>query len=140
MKERTKNQTKVDWIIHFLANGAVCDCCGKAEYSFPDYMCNAHTHGMNRYHHPEFQVVLNYGEEHVMYLLNTMGLKVQAGEKFKDGDVIADLYEDCTVRLIDAVENGEHVLRLVIPDQENRFPEDPNCSYPHNAQIHFSTK
>ncbi len=41
--------TKVDWIIHY-----VFDNPGP----YP-YLCNAHTHGMEKYHHLDFQMVLN---------------------------------------------------------------------------------
>lgn len=46
----------IDWIIHLVANGA-CDECGKEEKGFLPYTCNAHTHGMEKYGHPDFQVV-----------------------------------------------------------------------------------
>lgn len=48
----------IDWIIHLVANGA-CDECGKEEKGFLPYTCNAHTHGMEKYDHPDFQVVLS---------------------------------------------------------------------------------
>ena len=45
---------KLDWIIEIIGNGVVCAKCGKVEDSFPEYICNAHTHGMKKYHHPDF--------------------------------------------------------------------------------------
>ena len=48
----------IDWIIHLVANGA-CDECGKEEKGFLPYTCNAHTHGMEKYGHPDFQVILS---------------------------------------------------------------------------------
>ena len=39
---------KLDWIIEIIGNGVVCDKCGKVEDSFPEYICNAHTHGAGR--------------------------------------------------------------------------------------------
>ena len=64
--------TKVDWIIHY-----VFDDPGP----YP-YLCNAHTHGnsingMEKYHHLDFQMVLNLPQEHICYLLNTLGRRVQ---------------------------------------------------------------
>ncbi len=41
---------KIDWLIHLVANGA-CDECGEVETDFLPYMCNAHTHGLERYGH-----------------------------------------------------------------------------------------
>lgn len=48
---------KIDWVIHLVANGA-CDECGEIETGFLPYMCNAHTHGLERYGHLDFQMVL----------------------------------------------------------------------------------
>ena len=81
--------TKVDWIIHY-----VFDDSGP----YP-YLCNAHTHGMKKYHHLDFQMVLNLPQEHICYLLNTLGRRVQNGETFHDGDMVSGLYEDCSIRL-----------------------------------------
>ena len=75
-------ETKVDWIIHY-----VFDDPGP----YP-YLCNAHTHGMEKYHHPDFQMVLNLSRKHICYLLNTLGRRVQNGENFHDGDMVSGLY------------------------------------------------
>ena len=76
---------KIDWIIHLVANG-VCEECGREEQLFLTYTCNAHTHGMEKYGHPDFQLVLAYPKEEICRILNTMGLRVQAGERFQAGD------------------------------------------------------
>ena len=34
---------KIDWIIHYCANG-YCEECGKVEIGFLPFLCNAHTH------------------------------------------------------------------------------------------------
>lgn len=66
----------IDWIIHLVANGA-CDECGKEEKGFLPYTCNAHTHGMEKYDHPDFQVVLSLPPREIGRILNTLGLRVQ---------------------------------------------------------------
>ena len=118
----------VDWIIHYVANGAQCVECGKKEFSFLQYACNAHTHGMENYNHQDFQIVLNCSQEEIMRILNTLGLRVKAGERFKDGDYVKGIYEDCDVRLEAFEECGRTVLRVVIPDKYNRFPDDDACT------------
>lgn len=125
---------KIDWIFHLVANGVHCQECGKAENPFPQYICNAHTHGMDKYSHPEFQLVLYMPEATIGYVLNTMGLRVQAGERFKAGDLVEGIFLDCPVRLDEFEENGRKLLRVIIPDAQNRFPEDPDCAYPYNFQ------
>ena len=125
---------KLDWIIEIIGNGVVCAKCGKVEDSFPEYICNAHTHGMKKYHHPDFQIVLHISDEDIGYILNSLGLRVQAGEQFKAGDLVEGIFEDCSVRLDSFEESGRRVLRVIIPDSMNRFPEDPECAYPYSFQ------
>ena len=124
---------KVDWIIHYCVNG-VCDDCGDVEEGFLQYACNAHTHGMENYKHLDFQMVLNLGADEISRILNTLGLRVQAGERFKVGDMVSDIYEDCFVRLDKQEECGREVLSVVIPDKYNVFPEDERCMEPYRLQ------
>lgn len=85
-------KAKLDWIIHHVANGAICAECGEVENSYPPYICDSHTHGLDKYDgHLEFQVVVNYGMEENMRLLNTLGMRVQAGERFKSEDFVQGL-------------------------------------------------
>lgn len=127
-------RAKIDWIIHCCANGA-CDACGKVEDSYIQYACNAHTHGMERYGHPDFQLVLQLPVEEIGRILNWMGLRVQAGERFKDGDYVSGIYEDCQIRLDEYEETGRKVLRVIIPDKYGIFPEDPACMDTYKLQL-----
>ena len=119
-------EPKINWIIHCVANGA----CG--EGGFEDCMlpktCNAHTHGMEQYGHLDFQLVLRFDFREVCRILNTLGLRVQAGEKFQSGDLVYGIYDDCQVRLDEYHETGRTLLRVVIPDKNNKFPEDSRCT------------
>lgn len=93
-KEKNGRFCKVDWIIHLVANGVSCEDCGKTESGFLPYMCNAHTHGMYKYGHQEFQFVLNIGQSMIKYILNSLGLRVQRGEKFKSGDSVPEIIQN----------------------------------------------
>ena len=123
-------EQKCNWVIHYMTNGIPCECCGKVEYHFPPQMCDALTDGMWKYGHMEFQLVLNYQRKEIMRLLNTMGMRVAKGERFKDGDLIEGLYLDCSVKLQEFPDiDGKPVLRLIIPDKENRWPEEAGVPY-----------
>ena len=126
---------EIDWIIEILANGVRCATCGKVENHYPDYICNAHTHGMAKYSHQDFQLVLYLHPNQMGYVLNNLGLRVQAGERFKAGDLVEGIFDRCPLRLDEAEESGRKVLRVIIPDDENRFPEDPECEYPYSYQL-----
>ena len=125
----------IDWIIHLVSNGAVREECGKVKSSFHPSLCNAHTHGMEKYNHPDFQMVLRASNEEISRILNTLGLRVQQGERFYDGAYVAGIYEDCCVRLQEFEETGRKVLRVIIPDGNNIFPENPACAAPYNLQL-----
>lgn len=125
---------KIDWIIHCCANGA-CDACGTVERGFIPYTCNAHTHGMAKYNHMDFQMVLFLPPGEIMRILNTLGLRVQAGERFQSGDLVSGIYEDCDIRLDAYEETDRTVLRVMIPDKYNVFPEDEHCMPDYRLQL-----
>lgn len=124
----------IDWIIHLVGNGIPCAECGDVENPFIQYACNAHTHGMEKYNHPDFQMVLHIDPKEIGYVLNTLGQRVQNGESFKAGDLVSGIFLDCNIRLDEFKECDRNVLRVIIPDAKNRFPEDPQCEYPYSFQ------
>lgn len=126
--------SKIDWIIHHCANGT-CDDCGKTESDFLPHTCNAHTHGMDKYGQRDFQIVLALSPEEVCRILNTLGQRVQSGERFKAGDYVSGIYLDCDIRLDEYEETGRQVLRIMIPDRDNRYPEHHECMYPYTLQL-----
>ncbi len=126
---------KIEWIIHYVCNSAVCAECGKVEYPYPEFICDAHTHGMEKYGHLNFQVVIDYGPEEIGRLLNTMGILVQSGKRFSDGSIVEGLYLDCNVTLKEMkYDNSTSVLRLIIPDKNNKMP--PFADYPYCLQYY----
>lgn len=124
---------KIDWVIHLVANGT-CNECGRTEEGFLPYTCNAHTHGLAAYGHMDLQLVLFYSSHEIARLLNTLGLRIQAGEHFEPGALVSGIYEDCDVRLDVFEESGRNVLRVIIPDRHGRFPENPQCAAPYRLQ------
>lgn len=131
---RNKLKRRIDWIIHAVCNSAACAECGKIENSFIPGACNFHTHGLEKYGHPDLQIVIEYPPQEIARILNTIGLRIQDGARFAAGDLIKGIYEGCDVRLDTFEETGRNVLRVIIPDKFNRFPEDPICEYPYNLQ------
>ena len=118
-----KNKESMNWIIHYIINAIG-----------PGGIINTHTQGMKAYGHLDFQVVLNLPPEHIGYLLNTLGHRVQHGEHFVPGQLVSGLYEDCPIRLEKFRETGRDVLRVIIPDKNNRFPEDNLCDERYKSQ------
>lgn len=105
----------VNWIIHVVIG----------DYG-PGGIVNSHTHGMENYNHLDFQLVLPLGKEQTMTLLNTICFEVQEGKRFEPGHYSGMVYS-CDFRLELHQETGRQVLRLIFPDPQMRFPEDPCC-------------
>lgn len=125
----------INWIIHLCTNGVPCGECGEVEDGFLPKTCNAHTHGMERYGHPDFQLVLALPPQEIGRILNTLGLRVQNGERFQNGDMVSGIYEDCQIRLDAYEETDRTVLRVIIPDRNNIFPEDDCCMADYRLQL-----
>lgn len=125
----------VDWIIHLVANGVVCEVCGKTENSFIPGFCNAHTHGMEKYGHLDFQMVLRCQDAEITYILNSLGRAVQNGARFSDGQYVTGIFEDCAIQLKEFKECDRTVLRVIIPDKNNRFPDEFGCQLPYALQL-----
>lgn len=145
-KTKKANNTKkrvtkgINWIVHYVTD-SICDMCGDNNTPhFKPNLCNAHTHGLRElYGHPEFQFVLNIGMKTVLPILNHLGLMVKSGRRFKAGDSVSGIILGYDIRLFEATDNGKKVLRVVVPDQYNRFPDDEDCEAVYNLQ-HLSTK
>ena len=59
---------------------------------------------------------------------------MQQGKRFSHGELVSGIYEDCDVRLEEFEETGRTVLRVIIPDKHNIFPDDIRCMYPYTLQ------
>lgn len=127
--------SKLNWIIHYVANGVMCGCCGEVEDGLIPYACNAHTHGMEKFGHLDFQVVINYPVDVVSYILNAFGQRVRDGARFHDGEYVSGIFEDCLVRLNEFEEAGRTVLRVTIPDEKGIFPEGEGCDSRYLVQL-----
>ena len=125
---------KPDWVIHAVLTGE-CDHCGSSSHNqspVSPYLCDAHTHGLTKYQNRELQLVLNLPPEDIVYILNTIGRMMQKGVRFQSGDTISYVFSDCLVRLDEYWDSGaggkqKRVLRIIVPDGRNQWPEDPKC-------------
>lgn len=88
---------------------------------------NAHTHmDQKMVVHPDLQIVLPIPGETAASIFHKLVDRIKAGETFKAGDAVKDLFNDGDGRsydglVIDAQENERPVLRLILPDQEGNI-------------------
>lgn len=132
-KEKSNMISNYNWQIHAIKNGCLCENDGEYIFDMIPGAANFHTHGMEQYNHPDFQLVLDYDLDTAAYILNTLGERVSSGERFNPGDYVKGIFEDCDVRLETFEETGRDVLRVIVPDANNVFPDEEGCrsSYLH---------
>ena len=114
---------KIDWIVHYVF-----------EERGPGGSTNAHTHGMENYGQMDFQLVIPVVPKKATVLLNAIALEVQKGKRFVEGDYPEKTVYNTAFRLKRVRETGRIVLRIIMPDPNLRFPEDPLCEEPYKYQ------
>lgn len=103
---------KHGWIVHFVAGGDEQSPTG----------FNAHTHGLQEnYQHKDFQLVIPLPEKVAHPIFIELADRVKAGEKFVAGQKVDDIIQGMQVKLIDAVECGRPVLRVILPDKNGKL-------------------
>lgn len=130
---RTLSKDKCSWVLHYITN-ETSKQEGYTGSNFPPYLCNAHTHGLAAFNHKDFQLVLDIGPSSSGYLLNALAERVRNGETFADGELVDGVYSNCQVKLAVATEGNREVYRVLIPDEEGRYPGDEGCNFPYSEQ------
>ncbi len=112
-RDWTRTQmNKYGWICHFVATGDEQTSTG----------FNAHTHGLQENHqHADFQIVIPLPEKVAHAIFITLADRVKAGEKFAAGQKLDEVIQQMQVKLIDAVECGRAVLRVILPDKAGKL-------------------
>ena len=133
---------KPDWVIHYVQDHD-CDICGKHNKSNKhsdtfDYIANVHTHGLDKYGHPEICIVLDIGGVAAADVLNSIGYRIaHKNEIFTEGcytDVLANNYICKFVK----IGNDDKILYLILPDANNHFPDDDECNSPYDKQMIYA--
>jgi hypothetical protein len=111
-RDWTRTQMKRHgWICHFVTD----------DESSPTGL-NLHTHGLQEnYQHPDFQIVVLLPEKVGHSILIALADRVKAGEKFQDRQKVDEIIQRFPVKLIDAVECGRPVLRVILPDPRGKL-------------------
>ena len=83
----------------------------------------------------DFQMVLFFADGGDWTNPQYFGAKSSVWRTFRSGDMVSGIYEDCDVRLDEYEETGRKVLRVIIPDANNIFPEEGDCMLPYCLQF-----
>lgn len=131
LRLKSDSKTECTWIIHRVHDGK--------HKIYPKNFCNIHSHGMEVYNHKNFQVVLDVGDEIACYIINSLCERVREGHtqgvSMGSGDVITGIYSQFPLKLVQASEGGRSVLRVLLPDDEGRFPGEKGCMAPYSDQL-----
>jgi hypothetical protein len=102
------------------------------------YGYNYHTHGLlESFGHLDIQVVLNLDPRTVHSCVTNLIDQIKEGQKFQHGDKVDKVIRSATdieyqVLLVNAVESGRNVLRMIFPDAAgNLEPQDMDSKYGH---------
>lgn len=106
-----------------------------------DDFVNYHTHGLKESrNHKDFQIILPADSE-VIYSATTydafvalptnlkaiceiiwnLVAKIDEGEVFEPGMEIYEPLHNYSIKIVDAIENGKEVLRVLLPDENGEF-------------------
>ncbi len=97
-------------------------------------LANIHTHGLvENLSHTDFQIVLKLDDELIQTLFHSIIENIKGGYTYYEGRS-NKVIEDLEVEFKKFQEDGREVLRLIIPDQDGRFPNEEGCSEPYNKQ------
>ena len=108
------------WAAHYIVGGIVP---------------SAHTHGlMERFEHPDLQVVLPAAPETLRRLLTPLALAVTKGRVFRAGQEAGGVFT-LPVRFIERREGRRMVLRALFPDPKGRWPDDVDVEPGYGRQL-----
>jgi hypothetical protein len=109
-----------------------------AEDPSAPYGANYHTHGLvESFGHLDIQVVFPIDPRTIHGIVKKLIDQIKDGKKFKHGDRVDGVIQSATdieyqVLLINAIEGGRNVLRMIIPDAAgNLEPQDMDPEYGH---------
>jgi len=114
--------TKPTWIIHAV---------------FDENAMAFHTHGLDKYGSLELELNLPLDQKQGMTFVNLVGLEIANGKKFKDGDIDNTVFQ-CNITFREAKSifgENEKILRIILPDENFKFPWEDGCSQPYKSQI-----
>ena len=115
-----------DWSVVGIKNGMRCSKGGGIINDLIPNVAIFHTIGMERYDHPDFQLVLNCDMGTACTILNTFGDYVRAGRRFNSEECVSDIF-NCDVHIKTFKHNGRNVLRVIIPDGNFIYPDEVEC-------------
>ena len=100
---------------------------------------NNHTHGLDNYGHRELCMPFAIEPKVACLLLNDMGFAiVNEGSVFEEGRITGFLKNDYDLMAISF--DDDPTLYILVPDKNNKFPDDEGCEMPFLKQVDFARR
>lgn len=101
------------------------------------YGQGSHTHGLlDKFGHVDLEILFPLTPDAAHAVLASAVEKIKGGTTFGHGQVVVGiLNEGFRVKFVGSREGGRPVLRILIPDPQNRLPGEDGCDPFYAAQI-----
>lgn len=113
------------------------------DFVFPteeNELANIHTHGVkDSFGHADFQIVLPLQQQLAHSLLVDLVERVKRGEQIVPEKRYNDVIRDFDVYFVKKYEGTRLVLRMILPDDEGKYPDEKGCKPIYNEQLNWDT-
>ncbi|MEK4487942.1 DUF4262 domain-containing protein [Psychrobacillus sp. FSL H8-0484] len=99
---------------------------GKKEF---DGLANNHTHGIiENFGHDDFQIVIPFEQKETILLFYHLVELIKKGETFEPDIEYKNIIQNGSVHFKEFEDDGRKILRLILPDEKGKMPNDEDCS------------
>lgn len=128
-KQRKKMMEDYGWVVDFV---------------FPtnqNELANIHTHGVkDTFGHTDFQIVLPLQQQLAHRLLIDLVERVKRGEQIVPEKRYNDVIHNFDVYFVKKYEGTRIVLRMILPDDQGKYPGENGCKPIYNEQLTWDTR
>ena len=95
-----------------------------------------HTHGVKEsFNHMDLEIVLPINPNIASSVLHGMVESIKEGESFEDKTISDRVIRNYNVQLVKVTDGKRDLLRVILPDENGRFPSDDDCAEVYKNQL-----
>lgn len=119
-EKQEKILKEMGYIVHYVTQDE--------ENSFVNY----HTHGLEKqYGHPELQIVLPIEPSIASGIIHNVVQIIKSytkqNKQIEDGEILYKVIMNYPVKFMKKYSEGKPILRILLPDENSKFPGDIGC-------------
>jgi hypothetical protein len=98
--------------------------------------CSIHTHGvLELYKHLDLEIKLPLPQNVAMGVLNGMVESIKKGVSFENKLISDEVLKGYDVQLVRVNDGSRELIRVIIPDENGKFPGDKDCKDVYKNQL-----